>query len=73
MNWNRNIAEFLIILDYLPFSACNILAVGTMPFYSISNYGAKRNCTLTAIQLSVVTIRAINIGPGHEGVNYDVS
>lgn len=58
---------------FLSLAACNILVEGTIPFYSISNYGAKRNCTISAMTSSVVTIRAINVGPGHEGVNYDVS
>lgn len=57
----------------IPFSACNILVEGTAPFYSLSNNGAKRNCTLTSMNPAVVTLRAINIGPGHDAVNYDVS
>ncbi|XP_031623478.1 corticotropin-releasing factor-binding protein isoform X2 [Contarinia nasturtii] len=50
---------------------CNILVEGTIPFYSLSNYGAKRNCTLTSINPSVVTLRAVNIGAEHEAVNYN--
>lgn len=54
-------------------SACNILVEGSTPFYSLSNYGSKRNCTLTSMTPSAVTIRAINVGPEHDTVNYDVS
>lgn len=46
---------------------------GSTPFYSLSNYGGKRNCTLTSMTPSVVTLRAINVGTEHETVNYDVS
>lgn len=52
--------------------ACNILVEGIAPFYNLSNHGFKRNCTVTAMTPSVVTIRAVNIGPDHEPVNYDV-
>lgn len=53
--------------------ACNILVEGSTPFYSLSNYGARRNCTLTAMTPSAVTLRAINVGAQHETLNYDVS
>lgn len=53
--------------------ACNILVEGSTPFYSLSNHGAKRNCTLTSMTPSVVTLRAINIGAEHQTANYDVS
>lgn len=50
-----------------------MLVEGIVPFYSLSNYGKKKNCTLTAIMPSVVTLRAINVGAGLTNANYDVS
>lgn len=67
------VGKWIEITLFVCLLACHILVEGTAPFYSLSNYGAKRNCTLTAMTPSAVTLRAINIGPGHETADYDVS
>lgn len=53
-------------------TACNILTEGTAPFYTLSNYGANMNCTLTALYPAVVAVRTINIGTNGAVLNYDV-
>lgn len=50
---------------------CHVLVEGTAPFYSLSNHGGKRNCTLSAMYESVITLRAVNIGPDQTSVTYD--
>lgn len=68
------IESLLFFLPHIQLQkACNILVEGSTPFYSLSNHGAKRNCTLTSMTPSVVTLRAINIGAEHQTANYDVS
>lgn len=69
---SKSICSFFIHFKLLQI-ACNILVEGSTPFYSLSNHGAKRNCTLTSMTPSVVTLRAINIGAEHQTANYDVS
>lgn len=75
--WSIYFQKWKFITTYFFFFfihvACNILVEGSTPFYSLSNYGGKRNCTLTSMTPSVVTLRAINIGAEHEAANYDVS
>lgn len=58
----------------LPFSstACNIMAEGLAPYYVLQNYGAHRNCTLTASFPAVVSIEGIEVGGTKGSVNYDV-
>lgn len=48
------------------------MAEGVTPFYTLSNYGANQNCTLTAFYPAVVAIRAVSIGSDDTLVNYDV-
>jgi hypothetical protein len=54
-------------------AACNIMAEGVAPFYVLQNYGASRNCTITALFPAVVSILAIDVGGNKGNVNYDVS
>lgn len=46
---------------------------GAAPFYSLSNFGNKKNCTITAMFPAVITVRAINVGADKSDVNYEVS
>lgn len=59
--------------DFLYRKACNIMAEGIEPFYVLQNYGAHRNCTLTASFPAVISIEAIDVGGNKGNVNYDVS
>lgn len=52
--------------------ACNILAEGVAPFYVLQNYGASRNCTLSASFPAVISIEGIEVGGDKGNVNYDV-
>lgn len=69
---HRKLIKFVCFV-FSFFAACHILVEASTPFYSLSNYGAKRNCTLTSMTPSVITLRAINIGAEHEPANYDAS
>lgn len=49
------------------------MAEGVAPFYSLANFGSKKNCTITAMFPAVVSISAINVGSESKTVSYDVS
>ena len=49
------------------------MAEGIEPFYVLQNFGASRNCTLTASFMAVVSIDGIEVGGTKGNVNYDVS
>lgn len=42
-------------------------------FYTLSNHGTERNCTLMAAFPAVVTVEGVKVGGNTETVNYDVS
>lgn len=49
------------------------MAEGTAPYYVLQNYGTRRNCTLTAAFMAVISIDSIEVGGTKGNVNYDVS
>ncbi|XP_035777099.1 corticotropin-releasing factor-binding protein-like [Anopheles albimanus] len=49
---------------------CNIMAEGLAPYYMLRNYGQPRNCTLTALFPAVVSVIALEVGPGNKNVHY---
>lgn len=55
-------------------SACNIMVEGTAPFYKLTNFDSKKNCSITAMFPAVVSVKAIDVGAADsKSVNYDVS
>lgn len=53
--------------------ACNVMVEANDSFYTLSNHGTERNCTLMAAFPAVVTVEGIKVGGNTETVNYDVS
>lgn len=47
---------------------------GTAPFYKLTNFDSKKNCSITAMFPAVVSVKAVDVGGADsKGVNYDVS
>lgn len=47
---------------------------GTAPFYKLTNFDSKKNCSITAMFPAVVSVKAIDVGDAEsKSVNYDVS
>lgn len=63
----------MFLLSVLIQLACNVMVEATDSFYTLSNHGTERNCTLMAAFPAVVTIEGIKVGGNTENVNYDVS
>lgn len=62
-----------MILNIFHYTACNIMAEGTAPFYTLQNYGTNRTCSISALFPASISIDKIDVGPNTENVNYDVS